>query len=160
MISWRRVSPHSHCPSIITEKYSRAGRADFLKFWHLFLLYIKIQMQNYHQIKIVKILSGNIVMFDFYEHLQHCRAIIMKSEHSRKHQIIFVHCFNISHVFKECDFSNIIKMIISTTAKEKNPTLTKWKAKLHVSIFFCWKWDGNWSITQAHFCFDRIIFLF
>lgn len=82
-------------------------------------------MQNYSQIKIVKILSRSIMMFDFYEHLQlqHCGAIIMKSEHSRKHQIIFVHCFNISHVFKECDFNNIIKMNISTTAKgnKKNP---------------------------------------
>lgn len=60
-------------------------------------------------------------MLDFYEHLQlqQCRSIVMKSTHSRKHQRIFIHFFNISHVFKEYDFNSIIKMNIFTTAKKK-----------------------------------------
>lgn len=118
-------------------------------------------MQNCPQIKNVKILSASITMLDFYEHLQfqQCCAVIMKSEHSRKHRIIFVHCFNISRVFKEYDFNNIIKMNTFTTAKKKRPTSTKWKAKLRVHVFFCWKCDGNWSISETRFCFNRIIFL-
>lgn len=86
-----------------------------------------MQMQNYPQIKNVTILLGSIMMLDFYEHLllQQFQAIIMKSEHNRKHQIIFVHCFNISHVFKEHCFNSVIRMNIFTTAKRKSPTSTK-----------------------------------
>lgn len=104
---------------------------------------------------------GNNITLDFYEHLllQQCQAITMKSEHSRKHQITFARCFNISHVFKECDFSNVTKMNIFTTANRKSPTSTRWKDKLSVYTFFCWKCDGNWSITETCFCFKRVLFV-
>lgn len=84
-----------------------------------------MQMKIYPQIKNVKILLGSTITLHFYEHLQLqlCQAIITKSENNRKHQIIFVHCFNNSHVFKECDFNNIIKMNIFTTAKKKKVPL-------------------------------------